>query len=117
MRGFLILFAVLLLVITMMPFIMGFVVFVLLFAAIFMLLARLGLLPGATFKTYTYTSSSRKRPGEDVQKTRKTIYFEGDEVPPKGDADGWYQSAQEGEIITLPETALKKDDGAPPSSQ
>lgn len=114
MRGFLILFVVLAVLTVMMPFILSFVAFLVLFAAVFFLLARFGLLPGASFKTYTYTSRSRQ--GERTVKEKHTVYFGDDEVPPAQDSDGWYQSTQEGETITLPETALKKDDGESPSS-
>ncbi len=113
MRGLLVTLGFFALIFFMMPFILSVVGFVLLFALAFLLLARLGLIPGMTYRRTTYTTTSRKTRQEPRTKT----VFWSDETPPRQDDGGWFQSDQEGEIITLPETALKKDDGeSPPSS-
>jgi hypothetical protein len=95
-----------------MPFIMGVVGFLLIFVLVLMFLARLGLIPGMTYRRYTYTTTSREP--SDAPRT-KPFRFD-DEVPPRESGSDWFQSEQEGEVITLPETALKKDDEDSPSS-
>ncbi|MDR1944063.1 MAG: hypothetical protein LBQ19_04495 [Synergistaceae bacterium] len=85
-----------------MPFVLGIVVFAAVFVAIFMLLARLGLLPGVVFRTYKFA------PGRDKGREAPRGGFRDETVG--NSSNGWYQDVQEGEIITLPETALKKDD-------
>jgi hypothetical protein len=71
-----------------------------------MLLARFGLLPGTVFHTYTFTVKSKEKSHYSENR------FTGGRPGSSGDFDkqeGWYQDVQEGEVITLPETALKKD--------
>lgn len=106
MQGILVFALIIVAIIVLFPFIISLVVFCLLALGIFMLLARFGLLPGSSFKTYTYTSQgdTPPRPG------RTTIVFEEDAPPARPEKDGWYQELQEGETIVLPEDALKKDD-------
>ena len=106
MRGLLVFLIFFALILFMMPFILSVFGFFLLFALVLLLLARLGLIPGMTYRRYTYTTTSRRPPR---QQQAKNFRFEGEEAPQKNDG-GWFQSEQEGEIITLPETALKKDD-------
>jgi hypothetical protein len=95
----------------MMPFIVSAVFFLLLFVLVFMFLGRLGLIPGMTYRRYTYTTTRRPSAGQRTKPFRSD-----DETPPGESADDWFQSEQDGEIITLPETALKKDDEETPSS-
>ena len=118
MRGLLVTLGFFALIFFMMPFILSVVGFVLLFALVFLLLARLGLIPGMTYRRTTYTTTSRKPPRAYQEPQTKTVFWsESDATPPRQEDGGWFQSDQEGEIITLPETALKKDDGeSPPSS-
>ncbi len=111
MRGLLVSLAFFVLFFLMMPFILSVVAFVVLFAFVLILLTRLGLLPGVTYRRYTTTTKPRPH------QTRAKTVFVVDNDPPQADKNGWFQSEQEGEVITLPETALKKDDGeSPPSS-
>jgi hypothetical protein len=81
------------------PVILNIVVFSILAAVVMMLLARLGILPGAVFKRYgggdgkfgwrwKWKSPKRKDDGRRGEK--------------------WYGAPQDGEEITLPETALHK---------
>jgi hypothetical protein len=112
MWGFLVFFAFIALIIFIMPFIISVAGFLLLFALVFMFLARIGLIPGMTYRRYTYTTTSRKP--SDAPRT-KPFRFD-DDAPPSESGSDWFQSEQDGEIITLPETALKKDDEKSPSS-
>ena len=119
LRGFLVLALILIALTFLLPFILGFVVILFVAFGVFMLLARLGLLPGATFRTYTYstrdrTAGSARSPYSRSRSTQgggdeRTIRFD-EEAPADNGESGWYQSTQEGEIVTLPETALKKED-------
>lgn len=77
----------------MLPFVLGFIIFVLCALALFILLARFSLLPKGTFKTHEITVG-RGSPARDAG-------F--DDVPSPSDM-------QEEEIITLPESALRKED-------
>lgn len=99
MRNLFILIFVLAALVLMLPFIVGFVLFLILAIIAFMVFIRLGLLPGSTFKIYT--SESRRRSGN-----RPAAQGESSPRPP----EGWSQGEQTGEIITLPETALRKDE-------
>jgi hypothetical protein len=112
LRGFLILFVILLLLLTLMPFILGFVLFLIVVFGVFVLLARLGLLPGTVYRTYTFTETDAPPQHSDRRRNRRKIVFVEDTPPPKAD-DDWYQSEQDGEVVTLPESALKKDEDEP----
>ncbi|MDR1916779.1 MAG: hypothetical protein LBQ58_09425 [Synergistaceae bacterium] len=117
MRGLLILILILIAIFFMMPIILGVFLVLICTAFVFILLARLGLLPAGSFKTYTYTYSPFETQDSvrEGRHSRKNINFEDEERDWRENRDGWYGSAQEGEIINLPETALKKDDD--PDSQ
>jgi hypothetical protein len=89
------------------PFILSFVAFLVLAVALFVLLSRLDLLGGrgTAYKTYTFRTRGAKKGG---RASGESAVFHSETGG--GDARAWYQDEQEGEIITLPETALKKDD-------
>lgn len=97
MRGILALALILAGGIFLLPFILGFVIFVLCALVLFMLLARFNLLPKRSFRTYEM-KIERGSPERDP-----------------GARDGFASSdetmQQEGEVITLPESALRKEDG------
>jgi hypothetical protein len=85
----------------MLPFVVSLVLFIFFAVGIFMLLARIGLLPGFVFKTYRFTTKDSNKNGRAPEGTNRSA----------GWTDkSWYQDNQDGEIITLPETALKKDE-------
>jgi hypothetical protein len=75
-----------------------------------MLLARFGLLPGVVFRTYKFTDDRvtpqrRARAEERMDAAGR----EGRDAPPRAEGS-WYQDTQDGEVIFLPESALKKAD-------
>ncbi|MDR0648691.1 MAG: hypothetical protein LBF92_05095 [Synergistaceae bacterium] len=123
MRGLAIVALILTLLVIMLPFVVSFLIFVILAVGVFMLLARTGFLPGFVFKTYRFhphgdpwaEQGRRRASGQDANgKTtsshnarRRRTDDDGDRRSPAETI--WYQDDQEGEIITLPETALKKD--------
>lgn len=98
MRGLLILAVILAVIVFLLPVILGFVLFLVCAIIVFMLLARLGLIPGTVYRTYTFDS----RENHSSSPIR--------EEPPSYAPGGWYQGEQDGEIVTLPENALKKDE-------
>jgi hypothetical protein len=106
MQGLLILALIIAVVIFLMPMILGVVIFLICAVALMLLLARLGFLPGAVFKKYD-ASVKGKTPGR-----KRSFNFEDKERDWKETKQGWYKSAQDGEEVILPETALKKDLGA-----
>jgi hypothetical protein len=129
LRGLLILILILTVFFFLMPFIFGFLIILTGAAMVLMALIRFGLIPGGSFKTYTYGFGDRQ--GWKNKNTRhgQNIRFEDEERDwrewhdlrdsresqdsqdsPKNRGGGWYESSQEGEIINLPETALKKED-------
>jgi hypothetical protein len=97
--------------ILMLPLIFGVVAFAVASIAIFMLLARFGLLPGVVFRTYRFTDdrehTSQTRRRESARHSEGVFAHESE---PGGEAS-WYQEIQDGEVIILPETALKKANG------
>lgn len=103
LRGLLTFIIFMALLIFFLPYILGLVLLIIGALAVFLLLARMGFLPGARYRSYTYT-------GKGDQSARKTVVFTEESAPSDDNAGGWYQSVQEGETITLPETALKKED-------
>lgn len=107
LRGLIILVLLAAILVFMLPFVLGFILFVILAVGIFMLLARTGLLPGFVFKTYRFPSEERTRSGAEprAEGERAGVWPE----PEERVRNDWYQDDQEGEVITLPETALKKD--------
>jgi hypothetical protein len=109
LQGLLILALIIGMVIFFMPVILGAVIFFICLAALFILLARLGLLPGAAFKTYTFPVDDRTW---SSPRRKRKIRFEDEERDWRESREGWYRSSQEGEEIILPETALKKEDGS-----
>ena len=110
MRGLVLLALLFAMIVFMLPFIMGFAVIIVVSVAVLVLLTKLGLISGRdrTYHTYTYTS---RRSSEHARPKNATPFDEDPIRAPEGDEDEvWYQSTQEGETITLPETALKKDE-------
>jgi hypothetical protein len=92
------------------PFLFGFVLVLICAVGLCILLDRFDLLPGDVFKTYRFrTKGGTPDKSEEPRRDESTIRFENDITRP-GNHDDWYQDVQEGETITLPETALKKDD-------
>jgi hypothetical protein len=119
LRGLAILVLVLAILIFMMPIVIGIILSIVLAVWIFKLLARLGFLPGFVFKTYRFpqgteawkdTESGDKGRAERVRESSGSQKPWPDAGESRSAANGWYQDDQEGEIITLPETALKRDD-------
>lgn len=106
MRGLLLFIAIMALVVFFMPVILGFLLFLTLLVLVFMLLARFGLLPGSVYRSYRRRTTT-ENPGEAY---RGTVDAEkpGPRRNEQDESAGWYQDVQEGEIITLPETALTK---------
>lgn len=97
MRGILALALILAGGIFLLPFILGFVIFVLCALVLFMLLARFNLLPKRSFRTYEMKierGSPEREPGA------RDGFASSDET-----------MQREGEVITLPESALRKEDG------
>jgi hypothetical protein len=92
---------ILIAVVLSLPFILALAAFIVAAVAILLLLARLGVLP--RIKTSRYTSIWEET--SDRRSRRNNRNFNSAEET----AAGWYQSTQEGETITLPETALKKE--------
>ena len=114
MREFLILMVIIFAVIILGPVIMSLLIFILCIAAILILLARLGFLPG--FRYARYVGDTR---GNKSSWTWKRKYHGRADRDARSRTDrsetncegGWYQTSQQGEEITLPETALRKEDG------
>ena len=115
MREFLILTLIIVVIIFLAPMIMGFIIFLLCIAAIVILLAYFRLLPG--FRYVRYVESNRRNKSSRQWKWKYRGYAGGDS---RGNSEnrgetshesvsGWYQTSQEGEEITLPETALRKE--------
>ncbi|MDR3331393.1 MAG: hypothetical protein LBT08_02080 [Synergistaceae bacterium] len=108
MQGFFALFLILAMIVFLVPFILWFAVFAIIAASIFILLVRFGLLGGMPrTRTYTFSTKSTKR--GRTYKGRVERHFNFEEESAGDNSGGWYQSTQEGEVVTLPETALKKD--------
>lgn len=100
MRGLLIMAVVLAVVIFLLPVLLGLALFLICAVIVFMLLARLGLIPGVAYRRYTF----------DPRTGRVTPPSEQKNEPSSRAPGGWYQGEQDGEIITLPEEALKKEE-------
>jgi hypothetical protein len=83
------------------PFILALIAIIVIALIIAAILARLGLLPGMR-AVYWFGRAPRER--DDGRSFR----FDDGETP-RESGDGWYQSTQEGEVITLPDTALRKE--------
>ena len=114
MREFLILTLLIIAVIFLAPMIVGLIIFALCVAAIAILLARLGLLPG--FRYVRFGGGTRanrsQRQWNWYHRGRNGKNTQGSDVnrsETKRDGGGWYQNSQDGEEITLPETALRKE--------
>ena len=113
MREFLVLTIIIAAVIFLAPMIMGLVVFLLCTAVTLILLAKFGLLPG--FRYVRYGGGTRgnkaswkwKYPGRGGRDARGKSADRNETNPDSG--GGWYQTSQDGEEITLPETALRKE--------
>ncbi|MDR1472911.1 MAG: hypothetical protein LBS75_10360 [Synergistaceae bacterium] len=117
MRGLLILTLILAAFFFLMPFILGFFIFLTLTTMIFMLLARLGLIPGRSPRTYARRFGGRRAWTDRSTRVGHNVRFENEEREWRERRDGWYESAQEGEVVILPETALKKDGDAGPKDE
>jgi hypothetical protein len=104
MRGLLILSAIIAIVIFLMPFILSTAIFFIAIMALLMVLANFGLLPGVVFRRYGRIKNNAPRVGRT-----RTVPFDEDERG-RGEDRAWRADSQEeGEIITLPETALHKE--------
>jgi hypothetical protein len=81
-------------------------------AVLMLLLSKFGLLPGVVFKRY---GGSRRYRQADARSER---WFrpEEDERGYEEDGKTWRDTFQEGEEITLPETALRKENDAKKTS-
>jgi hypothetical protein len=99
----LILAVVFAMMVLMLPVLFGVIVFFAASVALFMLLARFGLLPGVVFRTYRFTDERAEPPSEE--RTDATAH---ERVGGPLTESSWYQDTQDGEVIILPETALKK---------
>ena len=102
-------------VIFLAPMIMGFIIFSLCVAAIVILLAKFGFLPGFRYVRYgggargnksswkwKWKYQGRGGRGASRNDTRRS-------ETNRDNGAGWYQASQEGEEVTLPETALRKE--------
>ena len=109
MREFLFLILFIIAAIILAPMIMGLIVFLLCAATVLILLAKFGLLPG--FRRARYVGNTRRNRSSWQWKwkyPRRGNYESRNEA--NWDSSGrWYQTSQEGEEITLPETALRKE--------
>ena len=115
MREFSILTMIIVAVLFLAPMIIGVVIFLICTAAIVILLARFGLLPG--FRYVRYGGDPRgnkaswkwkwKYPGHGGGNARGNSA--GRSEKKRDSVGGWYQTSQEGEEVTLPETALRKE--------
>jgi hypothetical protein len=125
LRGLLILILILTVLFFLIPFIFGFLIILAVAAMVLMTLIQFGLIPGGSFKTYTYGFGGRQGWKNKNAQHGQNIRFEDEErnwrewhdlrdsresQDSRKNRDGWYESSQEGEIINLPETALKKED-------
>lgn len=97
MRNLFIFMVVMAALVMLLPFILGFVLFLICVIFAFMLFVRLGFLPRSSYRTYTF--DSRERRGTKPA---------GQENPVSRPPEGWSQGEQRGEVVTLPETALKR---------
>ena len=93
LRGLLILALVLFGAMFILPFFLGFIAFVLCSFALYIMLAKLGILRATTFKQTDAESPGQVRRESSVN----------------ADSE-WDDEMQEAEVITLPETALRKSD-------
>jgi hypothetical protein len=99
MLKLLIIFLFIMLVIKLMPLILGTVALFIFVGALLVLLARFGLFPGVTFRRYKTDNRSNERwfhPEEEERKYEKN-------------SNDCHNSFQEGEEVTLPGTALHKE--------
>ena len=114
MREFLILALIIVVIIFLAPMVMSLILFFLCIAAIAVLLAYFGFLPGFRYVRYMDAARANKSSRQWKWKFRR-----GGRNSRGGDASqretnrdsggGWYRTSQEGEEITLPETALRKE--------
>ena len=121
MLEFFVLVLILIVAYYVVPMIIGLVIILLCIAVIaipiVILLARFGLLPG--FRYVRYVGDTRKNKsswkwkwkypgrGDRNERGNHARRSEGNR-----DSGGWYRTSQEGEEITLPETALRKENDA-----
>jgi hypothetical protein len=113
MQGLLILALVIAVIIFFLPMILGAVIFFICVAAFLLLIARIGLLPGARFKGHKgYSAGPVDYRTPNSTGRRRRFRFEDEERDWREEREGWYDSLEEGEEIILPESALHKDDGA-----
>ncbi|MDR1137148.1 MAG: hypothetical protein LBK91_02385 [Synergistaceae bacterium] len=106
MQGFLILFAIIAIVVFLMPFILGTVIVFIAALALLLLLANFGLLPGVVLRRRGRVNNSAPRAGGQSKK----IHFEKEEHG-REENKGWGAASQDDvEVVTLPETALHKDE-------
>ncbi|MDR3281216.1 MAG: hypothetical protein LBT23_11970 [Synergistaceae bacterium] len=107
MQALMILALIIAVITFLMPFIFSVLIFFIGAILILLLLARFGLLPGAMFKMYGAKIDDRS---PNSHKKRRHFNFEEEEREWKERRGGWYGSQQDGEEITLPESALHKED-------
>jgi hypothetical protein len=116
MREFLILTMIIVVVVFLAPMIIGVLIFSLCVAAIVILLARLGFLPG--FRYVRYGGDARrgksswkwKYQGHGGRDSHSSDTSRSDSTQTsRSSGSGWYQASQDGEEVTLPETALRKE--------
>jgi hypothetical protein len=104
MRALLIFWAIITIVIFFMPFILGATIFFVIIIALLALFASLGILPGVTLRRY------RRIKNDAARAARRTRERSGREERVWEENKGWNGFNDEGEIINLPETALRKDE-------
>ena len=118
MLDLLILTLVIVVIIFLAPMIMGLIIFLLCVAAIVIMLAYFGFLPGFRYVRYVEDTRGSKLSrkwkwkyggrADDFSRHSRGDSASHDETN-RENAGGWYQTSQEGEEITLPETALRKE--------
>lgn len=100
MKGILITMLLFMVIAWMLPFLLKFSALIFVVIAIYALLRQIGLVGGG--RTY-------RRPDSDSYESRDTSH-----APPRtepNDPGRWGGGYQQGDVITLPDDALKKDDG------
>ena len=105
MHRLLILSIIIAIVIFLMPVILGAVIFFIAALILLILLAKFGLLPGVTLRRHGWIKNDAPRAGRRPKKVR----FEKEDRVWEENKE-WRGFHDDNEVITLPETALRKDE-------
>jgi hypothetical protein len=100
MRGFLLIFLIIMIIVTFMPVILSAAVFIALLCLLAFFLRNAGLWPGMFFrKRYGPGAGGRKKESPPRRRAEEG----------RANGEGWYGAGQEGPEIILPESALRKE--------